>query len=497
MNKSFKLIVLIGSLGMFFSCNDAIDIDQPGRLGAENAFQSLGNLEEGLLGTLATLDNSGQVQFNAVFTDEVGIGESNGGQGLNDGSYGFILNAGSGAPNSFWGRYYGALNSINRLIEAIDLLELDDPAEQAREDEILATLLALRAYVNFEIVTYFSTDYTDDSALAGILIDFVPTVDQRLPRATNGEFFAAIDDDLTRAVQLGLPQSDPQAVSLDFVTFLRIRMDVFRQDYSQVDAMSANLLQSYPLANRAEYEALFQDTGNTEVIFELLRVINGPFDNQGPTGTAFGGNWVGANFAFVDATINGAPYFDIGRALFDMIDPADIRFDVLVGESSIISPDPAAEADFINGDVLLVSKYEGIPGQPLLNDHKIFRSSELVLYRAEAAAANGNLAAAAGFLQELRDARFGVSTPLETFTSAQQAFGAILDERRLEFAFEGYRWIDLKRLGERGGRGVERSPLDCAINGACTLPASDFRFTLPIPLSELNPNPDIIQNPGF
>ena len=110
MKKNLKLF-LIASLGFFFSCNDAIDIEQPGRLGADAAFQSLANLETGLLGTLATLDNSGQMQFNAVFTDEIGIAPSNGGQGVNDGTYGFVLNAGSVAANSFWFRYYASLNS--------------------------------------------------------------------------------------------------------------------------------------------------------------------------------------------------------------------------------------------------------------------------------------------------------------------------------------------------------------------------------------------------
>ena len=496
MKNIFKLIILVGSFGTLLSCNDAIDIVQPGRLGADTAFQSLADLESGLLGTLATIDNTTQMQFNSVFTDEVGIGDNNGGQGIGDGTYGFVLNASSDAPLGLWLKFYSTLNSANRLIEAIELVDVE-PDEQARENEILGQALAIRAYTHFQILTYFSTDYTDDDALAGFLVDFVPTVDQQLDRTTNGAFFDSITNDLSAAEGLITTQSNPQGISLDFIRFLRIRIDVYRENYSQVDAMSASLLADYPLANRAEYESVFLDTGNTEVIFELLRVINGPYDRQGDTGSAFATGWAGASWAFVDATINGAPYFDIGRALFDMIDPADIRYDVLVGESSLISPDPAAESDFINNDVLLLSKYEGKPGQPLLNDLKIFRSSELVLYRAEAAAASNNLLGAATFLKELRDTRFGTDTPLPSFSTAEEAFGAILDERRIEFAFEGYRWVDLKRLGERGNRGVLRSDLDCAANNACSLAATDFRFTMPIPLNEINANPDVRQNTGY
>ncbi|MEL6977023.1 MAG: RagB/SusD family nutrient uptake outer membrane protein, partial [Bacteroidota bacterium] len=312
------------------------------------------------------------------------------GQGLGDGTYGFVLNASSDAPNALWLKFYSTLNSANRLIEAIDLVDVD-PSEQAREDEILGTVLAIRAYTNFQIVTYFSTDYADDTALAGFLIDFVPTVDQQLSRSTNGEFFAEINEDLNRAQQLITVQSDSRGISQDFIDFLRIKIAVYREQYGQVDQAAASLLADYPLADREQYENVFFDLENTEVVFELLRVINGPYDRQGETGSAFATGWVGANYAFVDATLTGTAYFDIGRALFDMIDPGDIRYNVLVGETSLISANPAAESDFIQNDVLLVSKYEGIEGQPLLNDLKIFRSSELVLFRAEAAAANGDL----------------------------------------------------------------------------------------------------------
>jgi len=483
-----------------WSCNDAIDIEQPGRLGAEQAFQSVADLELGLLGAYGTLDATPQIQFNSVFPDEIAIGFGGGGQGLGDGTFGFILNAGSAAPTANWTGFYDSLNAINRLIEAAPLVELEDGEQQAF-NEIVGQALGLRAYINLLLVTYFSTDYTDDSALAGILVTFVPTIDQQLPRNTNGEFFASIESDLDMAQNLITTVSDAQRVSLDFVTFMRIRVAAYRQQYATVETLAAELSSRNPLVNRAGYEDIFRDTSNEGVIFEIQRVTNDAFDQQGTTGQAFAGGWAGANYAFVNGTIDGSPYFEIGRSLFDLMDPADIRFDVNVNDTSIISPDINAAVDFENEDVLVVGKYFGIPAQPLLNDLKIFRAAELVLYRAEAAAAAGNINGAANstaaFLKELRDARFGTDQPLPMFANATDAFGAILDERRVEFAFEGYRWVDLKRMGARGNRGVSREPLDCAINGACTLPVSDFRFTMPIPVVEFNANPDIIQNPGY
>ncbi|MDH3795885.1 MAG: RagB/SusD family nutrient uptake outer membrane protein, partial [Flavobacteriaceae bacterium] len=154
-------------------------------------------------------------------------------------------------------------------------------------------------------------------------------------------------------------------------------------------------------------------------------------------------------------------------------------------------------------DILVIQKYSGSEGQPLMNDLKIFRASEMLLIRAEAYADagqfNGPSNSTAALLKQLRDARFGSDTPLLNFASQADAFGAILDERRVELAYEGHRYKDLKRLGTRGNRGVNKDAIDCAINGACTLDASDYRFTLPLPIVEFNANPGLRdqQNPGY
>ena len=186
-----------------------------------------------------------------------------------------------------------------------------------------------------------------------------------------------------------------------------------------------------------------------------------------------------------------------------------IRFDVNVGPESLISPNYLTADDpnlFRNEDILLVYKYPGSEDSPLMNDLKIFRSSEMLLILAEAAADAGNFNGAtnttAAYIKQLRDARFGSDQPLPSYANATEAFAAILDERRVELAFEAHRWHDIKRLGVRANQGVLRDPLDCnilGVNGACSLPPTDHRFTLPIPQAELIANPEIRdqQNPGY
>ena len=116
-----------------------------------------------------------------------------------------------------------------------------------------------------------------------------------------------------------------------------------------------------------------------------------------------------------------------------------------------------------------------------------------------AEAATDDLSTAANHIKQLRTARFGEEQPTPVFTSQQEAFAGILEERRVELAFEGHRWLDLKRLGAEANAQIDRDPLDCAITGACTLPVDDYRFTLPIPLIEINANSVIAeqQNPGY
>jgi len=495
-----KIFYFLGLAVMLTACNDAIDITQPGRLDADAAFENVADLQAGLYGVYDNYDISTEIAFSSIFTDELSIGFDNGGQGLAD--YGFILNPGSVAPASFWTGAYAAINSANRLIEAAALIT-PEAGEQAQYNQILGEAYFLRALAHFFLQSYYSTDYEDDNALGVIAVDFVPTIDQQLLRNTNGEVFGLIEADLDRANTLmGNDTSDPTFANKDAVLALRARMAAYRGNYTLAATASQTLLDKYGLANRAQYEGVFLDTDNTEVIFKLERTNNDTYDRQGSTGSAATGGWAGARFAFVDATLSGSPYFEMGRSLFNLLDPADIRYDVNVAPTSLIDPDYATNNNPAT-DILVIQKYPGSEGQPLMNDLKVFRGSEMLLIRAEAYAdagsINGASNSAAALLKQLNDARFGTDTALPVFANETEAFAAILDARRIELAFEGHRYKDLKRLRARANKGVEKDPIDCAFNGACTLSATDFRFTFPLPIVEFNANPGLReqQNPGY
>lgn len=500
--KKIKLTLLFVLTFAFNGCEDAIDITQPGRLTPDVAFQTVDDLEAGLYGVYSRIDLTPEIAFAAEYTDEVAVGFASGGQGINTG-LAYELNPGSAAAQVFWQDYYAQINAINRVLEAAENVEPEDSEAEERKENVVGQLYALRAYAHFQLLSYYSTDYTDENALAVPILDYVPSLDDQPLRATNGEVFAFIESDLEKAESLITIEENPILVSDNFITALRARKAAYRRNYDRAAAYAKELLAEYELATREEFEAMWLDEDNTEVIFKLDRTLGDAYQGQGSQGSVFAGGYAGNVFAFTNATAGGGPYYEFGRSLFNLFNPDDIRYEAYLAPSSTVSEDYRNAADFRSEDILVIQKYPGSEGQPLMNDIKVFRISEMLLILAEAYAAQGNINgpenSTAALIKKLHDARFGFDTPLPVYDNQTEAFADILEERRIEFAFEGHRWKDLKRLGERAGVCAERDPLDCEFNGACTLCPDDYRFTLPIPLAEFDGNPGLReqQNPGY
>jgi starch-binding outer membrane protein, SusD/RagB family len=115
----------------------------------------------------------------------------------------------------------------------------------------------------------------------------------------------------------------------------------------------------------------------------------------------------------------------------------------------------------------------------------VIRRSELYLTQAEARARSGSDATAQTAINILRTARGLAATNL----TGAQLIDLVMNERRVEFAFEGHRWFDLKR----NGMNITKS----STAGVSTLPYTDFRMLQQIPNGEVLLNSKLRQNPGY
>lgn len=466
----YIIFVFIGLQG----CNDALDILPVDAVAAEGALTTPEDIDLALSGAYAAYNPQLLIQFSSRFTDDLRFGNANGGQGTVE--HNQTINAGSGVVAAIYSGYYAVINRVNRILEATELLDQSGLStdQKNRLKEIQGQALALRALAHFDLLSFFAPTF-EDSDLGIPYIDFVVILE--LPaRNSVGEVFAGIQADLDAAKPL---ISDTANIFLtkDLITALEAKIALYRGDNGQAISKANVLIGNYNLANRAQYEAMYQDADDTEVIFKLSKTVS---DAR-----------AGGLFYF---TGTGGAFFEMSFGLFDALDPIDIRYDVLVDDDMDGGTiDPVSDPP----TTIFIKKYPGRDGQFGLNDLKLYRVAEQYLIKAEALAKQGQLAEAANTIDALRDARFGADMPTPVYGSLDEAINDVLAERRIELAYEGHRYIDLRRTRALTGLGIVRNEADCGGPTPCVLLPTDFKFTLPIPQAEIDVNPNMIQNPGY
>lgn len=529
--KKISLLLLL-AVGLFYnSCEDANNIEQDGEFDESATFRTVADMQLFLNEVYDQASIQNEIGFTSIVTDEVGTGNQNAGQ--NRDLYGFILNSNDDFAYGMWWGHYSMINYANRLLRGAARVT-PDATELATYNSIVAQGKALRAFGHFQLLTYFSTDLKNDSALGVILADRVIELNEELPRNTNGEVFALIESDLNDAyanlvdpTASSVPNSKPWTyISKNAINALRARMYAYRGNYTlalqyanQVIADSPALTAATPVPggtvgstawNNAYYNAtaptnpyrrMWADFDRGEIIWSLDR----------PAGKGS----VAGLFYFNRTNFTGGSYQDMGRNLFNLLEQgngangsSDIRRFAYIdptsridqaGYSTHVAPDYTTDPSYQLNDALLIDKYPGKSGADLNSDLKVFRVSEMYFIRAEALVAAGDLPGAAAAIKAVRDARtFRAPFPtLPVYANATAAWADILLERRLELAYEGHRYIDLKRLGTLAGVTIDRYTRDCELVATCSIATDDYRFTMPIPIRELNTNLQMEQNPGY
>lgn len=512
--KKYLSYLLVASTIFIVSCDeDLTETFAPGQLTEEVAIVTSTDMQRLLNSGYNLLTNRTAPVFTSVFTDEATKGFNNGGQGVSA-EIVFNIFPSSGSPTAIWQSNYFALARINRVIDRSNSIVAASPADQEFINRLRAEALILRAYAHLNILAYFSPDTKDNAALAGILADRVIGADEAPLRTTNQAFYTLIHSDLDTALSILSTNTAPAPAvfqaNRNFAKGLKARAYAYKGDYPNAEIWADDVIATsgVSLATPAQYRQVFwtdNEPANVEVLFRLKRTVQ-----QNTQDSNLHNGWCS-----IRPSVGGSPFYEVGRSLFNILDatPSDVRRGVIVAPSSIISADYQNEADYLGSDRLVLHKHGGVATgsataatsstNAFNNDHKIMRISEMYLIKAECRAAANDFAGAATAIDAIRDARFGSDQAAPVYGNVTAAWKGVLDERRLELAFEGHRFIDIKRLGVLAGiTGLDRDPMD--YNGLnipggdpVNLPLNSYKWALPIPQSEINANGAIQQNAGY
>lgn len=513
----FKIIGVSAILISMINCGDAVNIQQEGVINESAIFTSVSNLNDYLVGSVyANMDTNNEIYLSAVITDEVKPGSGSGGQEFQ--LHRFFIDNSEGLTSGIWLTHYRVINRVNRLLDGASRIT-PSSSEQAQYNNIIAQARAIRAFSYLQLETYFSTDMTNPNALGVILLKDIPLTDAQMPRSTNQEIYDFMNADLDYARNILTYNSAASArfyVDKAFVNAVSARFNLYRgnttlaKQYAQ-DVITNSGLSLTPATpyqpsgttppavgttswNTAfygvassfnPYRNLWNDSARGEIIFSLNRLATG-------VGSSIGSRW-NTNAS----NVTGVPMWFMGRNLFNLINiPGDIRRYAYIDPTSIIDPNYATSTAPINTDKLVIDKYPGKTSAATRNDLKIFRISEMKLILAECEVPT-SLTNAQSLVNEVRVARnyLGLATT-PVYATQTEAYADILKERRVELAFEGHRYIDLKRLATKAGVTMDRNATDDII-AVTNLPNNSYKYTLPIPLSETSANPNAQQNPNY
>ncbi|RYE20069.1 MAG: RagB/SusD family nutrient uptake outer membrane protein [Sphingobacteriales bacterium] len=372
-----------------------------------------------------------------------------------------------------WGNAYKAILRANFLI-----LNLNKLPDGEFKDNVHGEALAIRALAHFDLLRVYAKSYAsaNDSDPG---VPYVTSVDpMALPARTPlKQAYGLVVADLEGAADLLSEDNDVGRIHKAAAEGLLSRVYLYMGEWQKsIDAATgaiADVPEQNDLAIPGEFGNIWLDATEKDVLFKIKTL---DADN------------VAVGVGYKQSTSEGViPEYSVDFAFYQLFADDDVRKDSYIGETNY------------NGiDYYYISKYSGRrTGNADVVDTKVIRMGEVYLNRAEAYYHLNNEGAALDDLNTLRSHRYTAFDESEANETGTALGDAIQLQRRLELAFEGSRFFDLKRQN----KAIQRSDLGDEADGTGipasvkTLPANSPLFQLPIPQAEINANPNMKQNP--
>lgn len=339
---------------------------------------------------------------------------------------------------------YRTINSANSVIAALP--GVSDPLLTATEkNKILGEAYFIRALGYFDLARGWG----------GVQLQLKPTTDlsvlKGVKRSTLDQTYDQVLADLIQAEQL-LPEDNTtrNRAQKSTARALRARLHLYRKQWADAETYASQVIGNTKYTLVKPFKAFFTAPfGTGESVFELTFSANDK--------NSFWSTWYpssqGGSFTL-------KPSESIVAKLSNPL-TGGTRSSLIAGTSPNVYG--------------VLYNTVGLSTDPAY----VIRIAELYLIRAEARAQQGKLDDAAADINAVRD-RAGLLPA--TATTQAALLQAIEDENSVEFAFESHRWFDLVRTGRAG-----------AVLGI----TNADRFLFPIPLSDIQSDPDVEQNHGY
>jgi hypothetical protein len=384
----------------------------------------------------------------------------------------FDSNATNGTIGGIWFDVFDIIRDANNIIVNLpDVNQADvsfsSPSDAANfgalKTQFIAEARFCRALATFIGVNLFAQPYqVGNGGELGLPIvtdffsgDIAPF---QSPRSTVNETHSFIEEDLMFAIA-NLPRTNGDRASSNAAKALLARLYLYREQWADAANYANQVISdgSFGLAS----DFTFYNNPSSEHIFQVINTTDDP---------AFGSRF--------DTFYNSTA--DNGRGDLTMTSNLEALYTSEAGDLRYTTLTKSG-IDAGNNSATFTIKYPN--GQTGSSDPNVIRIAEMYLIRAEANFRLGSSVGASPMADINRTrARAGLPALSGTVT-----LDDILNERRKELAFEGFRRMD--KLRNNLNLKANSSNAISAPGGAKTI--------LPLPDDELNNNPNAQQNPSY
>ena len=383
-------------------------------------------------------------------------------------TYTNALHSNMNSAPRLWNNLYNYIYQANAVITG---LEQSDQVSTMLKQQLIGEAKFIRALCHLYLVNIYGD------------VPVVTTTDYRInafvSRIAEKDVYKQIINDLLDAkalltieyrTPLGGITNERVRPNKAAAAALLARVYLFTEDWVKAEDLATKIINNEfgQFSLSSNFATVFTKA-SSEAIFQLQ-------------GTIMGANTADAGLFLL--TINGGPSssypLTLNDALISQFDLGDLRRQNWVN-SKIVGNDQF----YFSYKYKLFSTPDMAPNEyPIL-----LRLAEQYLIRAEARAKQNNLPGAISDINIIKN-RAGL-LPIDDTLGNSQVVGEIIKERQLELFTEyGHRWIDLKRLHY----------LDSVMThvtfskGGTWHPYSSL---YPIPIDEIDANPNLVQNPGY